>query len=214
MHAIVCKRQRFLRKPSAIQFALTPTRKNKLTQLSHLNWLSSQRNFNQTLRSAHTWSDVSPRDFASLEDTLCKNVGSTVIDPILQKDLSSLKWIDRRLNVAHDGAAVKVTLKLPTLLHPSMLELKALVEKESLKELEKWISSHKYELDSRVDVEITTTKPIPAMARYVENHEELLKQVGPGLVNVSQYLAVYSCKVCNKVVLGETCIFSHKPPSN
>jgi len=148
-------------------------------------------------RCAHSWADISPRDFASLEDNLWEQVGSKVVDPILQKDLRSLKWLDRRIHVAKDSETVSLTLQLPTRLHPSIAELKEMVEKVAFDELDQWISKNGYQLKPRIEVTTKDAKPIPAMARYVENHEDLVKQLGPGLVNVSQYLAVYSCKVQN-----------------
>jgi len=132
-----------------------------------------------------------------LEDNLWEQVGSKVVDPILQKDLRSLKWLDRRIHVAKDSETVSLTLQLPTRLHPSIAELKEMVEKVAFDELDQWISKNGYQLKPRIEVTTKDAKPIPAMARYVENHEDLVKQLGPGLVNVSQYLAVYSCKVQN-----------------
>lgn len=162
--------------------------------LSLRAWKVSGKNAAATISCLHTWSDVSPRDLASLEDKLWRSIGADVVDPILQKDLGSLKWLDRRIEVAKNGETAKLTVRLPTQLYPSKEELKERVQAKASEEVEEWISKHIYELDGRIDVEVTAAKPVPAMSKYVENHEELLKQLGPGLVNVSQYLAVYSCK--------------------
>ena len=150
-----------------------------------------------TVSSLHTWADVSPRELASLEDRLWKSVGTKVIEPILQKDLGSLKWLDRRIEVLADNKnAAKLTVRLPTQLYPSKNELLDQVQTIASQEVEDWNSKQTDKLDdARIDVEMVAAKPVPAMSKYVENHEELLKQLGPGLVNVSQYLAVYSCKV-------------------
>ena len=158
-----------------------------------------------TVSGLHTWSDVSPRDLASLEDRLWQSVGTKVVEPILQKDLGSLKWLDRRIEVAKDGEAAKLTIRLPTQLYPSGAELQEKIQAIASQQVREWISKQKYELGGRIDVEIAAAKPVPAMSKYVENHEELLKQLGPGLVNVSQYLAVYSCKVSVRLKIGDLC---------
>lgn len=146
--------------------------------------------------SIHTWSDVSPRDLASLEDRLCQSVGTKVIEPILKKDLGSLKWMDRRIVVATEQNAAKLSVRIPTQLYPSKDELLKQVLKITSREVQDWNAQRTDQLDdARIQVELVAAKPVPAMSKYVENHEELLKQLGPGLVNVSQYLAVYSCKV-------------------
>lgn len=145
-------------------------------------------------RSLHTWADVSPRELASLEDRLWQSVGAKVVEPTLQKDLGSLKWLDRRIEVLANAA--KLTVRLPTLLYPSKDELLKQVQTIASQEVQDWNSQQADKLDhAQIDVEMVAAKPVPAMSKYVENHEELLKQLGPGLVNVSQYLAVYSCKV-------------------
>ena len=139
----------------------------------------------------HTFADVSPRSFAELEDQLWNAVSSSAVDPITEKNLSDLKWIDRRFELADDNKTLKIALKLPTLLHPSKSELKNSVQNIAKQELSNWISEQKLDLDVDVSVELSGSKPVPNMARFVENHEELVKQLGPGLVNVAQYLAVY-----------------------
>jgi hypothetical protein len=139
----------------------------------------------------HTFSDVTTRSFAELEDQLWKAVGSKAIDPILGKDLASLKWIDRRLELADADKLLKIKLRLPTLLHPSKSELKETVLNIAKDELFQWMTKQNLDLSLDVAVELVGSKPVPHMARFVENNEELVKQLGPGLVNVSQYLAVY-----------------------
>lgn len=139
----------------------------------------------------HTLSDVSPRLYAELEHQLWSSVGSKAIDPIVGKDLRSLKWIDRRMELAEGGKTLKMVLRLPTLLHPSKEELRKTVQEIAAKEVAQWLIRQRLDLNVNVTVEVVGTKPVPTMARFVENQEELVKQLGPGLVNVAQYLAVY-----------------------
>lgn len=139
------------------------------------------------IRLKHDWSDLSPRNFAALEDSIIQNVGTNVFDPVLHKDLSSLKWLDRRILVSEGKATI--TLRLPSQLHPSLADLKANVKKYAQKELETWLSQNNYQLEAKFDVEVVTTNPLKDRAKDAEN------TLGPGLARVSQFLAVYSCKV-------------------
>jgi len=146
-----------------------------------------------------SWADVSPRHLAALEDHLCQSLGEKVVDPVLQKPLSKLNWLDRRLHVVpgDENSNAKLTLRVPTKLYPALPELQQQIQTVASQEVQDWFSQHEssYELfNGTVQVEVEAAKPVPNMRKYVENHEELLKQLGPGLVNVSQYLAVYSCK--------------------
>ena len=138
-------------------------------------------------RLAHSWSDVSPRNFAALENTVIDNVGASVVDPVLQKDLGSLKWLGRRILVSNDKA--NITLQLPSHLHPLIPELKASVQKSAQQEIEKWLAQHGYQIEAKCDVEVVTINSSTNRPQDVE------KTLGPGLARVSQFLAVYSCKV-------------------
>jgi hypothetical protein len=139
------------------------------------------------IRLAHTWSDVSARNFAALEDSIIQNVGGNVYDPVLQKDLASLKWLDRRILVSQDKATI--TLRLPSHLHPSLADLKSNVKKYAEKELETWLSKNRYQLEANFDVKVVTTNQLKDRPKDAED------TLGPGLARVSQFLAVYSCKV-------------------
>jgi Mrp family chromosome partitioning ATPase len=142
----------------------------------------------------HTLSDVSPRDFALLEEQIVRSIRKNAIDPISQKDLGSLQWVNRRIESRDGGKSLKIALQLPSLLHPSLTELKENVQSIAEEEWKKWAVKRGGDFDVKLDVQLIASKPIPAMARFVENHEELVSQLGPGLVHVSQYIAVYSCK--------------------
>jgi hypothetical protein len=101
------------------------------------------------------------------------NVGSQVQDPVLHKDLVSLQWFHSRIET-----------------------VRILAEKE----IGQWLLSSQQQEQQQptihVNVEVMATQPIPMMARLVEDPEELINDIGPGLANVSHFVAVYSCKVC------------------
>lgn len=144
-----------------------------------------------------SWSDLSKRDFAALEDRLVSKIGSTVKDPVLNSDLRSLGWLQRRVALSDDGN-VTLHLKLPTLLHPEKEKLAHQVERVAKEEL--YAIAKKKEMtnvDSPVDVNVvfTTSPTVPVVARRPEEHDEIIKKLGPGLAKVAQFLAVYSCKV-------------------
>ena len=153
-----------------------------------------------SLRSVHTntlsWSDLSKREFAALEDRLVTKVSSRVKDPVLQSDLRSLGWIQRRIVVSDEDGSVGLHLRLPTLMHPALDQLKEEIEKVSLEELQV-IASEKgiQQPPTAVHVLATASPPIPIVARQADEHDEIIKKLGPGLAKVAHFLAVYSCKV-------------------
>lgn len=153
-------------------FPATPVTASRRTASSHV----------------HTLADVSPRAFAELEDQIWRNIASKANDPILQKDLGTLKWTGKRIE--SDGDRLKLVLRLPTLLHPKITELKRIVKDIAARELSSWTSKRGMYLNAEITVDVVAPV-LPTMARFVESHDELIKQLGPGLVNVSQYLAVY-----------------------
>jgi hypothetical protein len=141
-------------------------------------------------------SDLSLRQKADLEERICTAVGRRVSDPVLHRNLDSLQWIHKRIAVSQDGS-LQVLLRLPSLLHPSLDELKLVVKEQAELEFRSWLSEKGLGGDwiSNVNVEAIATKPIPMMARLVEDPDELVSSLGPGLTNVTHFLAVYSCKV-------------------
>jgi metal-sulfur cluster biosynthetic enzyme len=148
------------------------------------------------LRTIHTLPGVSPRDMADLEDRLWSVVGSKVKDPELLIDIKSLGWMNRRLAVSEDGT-IQILLRLPTLLHPSLEELKTLVQKAAEKEVSSWAKEKGTETKRKVNVEAIASKPTPWLVKNVEDQKEFESRHGPGLANVAHCLAVYSCKVKN-----------------
>lgn len=151
--------------------------------------------FNRSMQTTSPRLKLSPRQAADLEDRLWKTVASRLQDDVLKKDLLSLQWWTRRIAVSDDGT-IQILLKLPSLLHPSLQELKDAVKLEAENEINLWLKEIGREEPARVNVEAIASPPMPMMARLVENPEDLVKELGPGLANVSHFVAVYSCKVC------------------
>jgi len=147
------------------------------------------------LRSLSSWSSLSKRDFAALEDRLVSKVGSAVKDPILQSDLRSLGWIQRRIELSEDGS-VGLHLKLPTLLHPAKERLTEQVKQVSRQELQTIAQEKGMDQETvGVNVVVSAAPTVPIVARRPEEHDEVIKKLGPGLAKVAHFLAVYSCKV-------------------
>lgn len=131
-----------------------------------------------------------------------KAVGS-VVDPILGQSLDSLQWLHRRLAVSSHEAGgnnevtiLRMLLKVPTLLHPGLTDLKRRIQEAAESEIKS--SSSVIGQTLTVDVEAIATRPIPHVARWMGDHEEqeeFLRELGPGLANVAHIVAVYSCKV-------------------
>ena len=103
---------------------------------------------------------------------------------------------------SHD---VVLTLRLPTLLHPSIATLQEgilrTVQKEvALAAMEKaglplhHNGTHQPHDEVTVHIEVRAKTPIP-FVRNVEEEDDVVEGLGPGLANVAHFLAVYSCKV-------------------
>lgn len=167
--------------------------KNSVTSSS----LTNTHSHKLGLRSLSSWSSLSKRDFASLEDRLVSKVGTTVKDPILNTPLKSLGWIQRRITISdHDNTStVGVQLKLPTLLHPQRLQLTKAVQQASQEELQTIADEKGIPKDNvNVNIEVTAAPTVPIVARRPEEHDEVVKKLGPGLAKVAHFVAVYSCK--------------------
>ena len=156
----------------------------------------------QAIRQQSTVSSatLSQRQMADLEDTLTRAIGQTVVDPILQRDLVSLDWLSSKcFALSQDGKTVNLLLRLPSLLHPNLEELKSLVAKEATLALKAWKQERMKPTDDNtllnsVNVEAVAMSPTPLMSRLVDDPDEMLKELGPGLESVGHVLAVYSCK--------------------
>jgi hypothetical protein len=165
---------------------------------------TSYRASSTTSRAA-AWSS---REFAALEDFVYQSVADRVYDPIVQKPLAELRWLHKRMAVSKDQTTLQLLLRLPSLLHPRLPELRDAVQTAAAAAVAGLLDDsggglRKTLTSAHVDVLATT--PIPVMARLVHGHghhdeddgdhrEEVLKALGPGLASVAHVVGVYSCK--------------------
>lgn len=131
-----------------------------------------------------TKTSLSRREVAALEDKLTKAVGE-LKDPILLKDLKTLGWLPKRLVVRDEIETISLTMQLPSLLHPAFDVLKSQIQS---------ITNDLLKNDFKVEIDVQTSKPFPIYTSSSDQRTEYLKQLGPGLANVSHCIAVYSCK--------------------
>lgn len=145
---------------------------------------------------------LSNREIADLEEYLWSSVGSKVVDPVLGQNLASLQWMHRGIAVSDKDGTLQILLRLPSLLYPSLSQLKQAVADEAQTLVQRWFLERFEDNlsleDISVNVEAIATAPVPVMARVADDQEELLETLGPGLSRVAHFLAVYSCKVRNK----------------
>ena len=192
--------------------------------------------FDSNQTPGFSFSSLSKRELADLEERLWKNVGNHVVDPVLgdvgsnskPQSLASLHWLHKRIGISEDGSTLQMLLRLPSLLHPFLPELKESIIAEAQRQVRQFLEERNGERDStsksgtgpsivNVNVEAIATKPVPVMARLLleemtdssddqeeiqKEEEQLIRTLGPGLVNVSHFLAVYSCKVGYSCVDG------------
>lgn len=131
---------------------------------------------------------------ADLEDRIYKVVGSSVEDPEAKLSLKSLGWINRRIAVSKDNT-IQLLLRLPTLLHPSLDQLKERIKESAENEVQAWAKDIGIETKVGVNVEAVGAKPMSWLVKDEEDQKELEARLGPGLANVSHIIGVYSCKV-------------------
>lgn len=146
--------------------------------------------------STRSLATLSRRQHADLEERLVSVVGYRTRDPVLDTELGRLGWIHPKMAISDDGT-LQVLLRLPTLLHPQLTELKASVQKEAEVFLQEWSKDHNFDSTfpiTTINVEAMASPPVSMTARLLENPEEFLRSQGPGLAEVSHFLAVYSCK--------------------
>jgi Mrp family chromosome partitioning ATPase len=141
---------------------------------------------------------ISQRELADLEEKICSHAAYSVHDVVLKKPLSELQWLHKRLAVSSQQSSqttLQLLLRLPSLLHPHLAELKQLVRNDAEATLRSWLVQNNHSgLEVSVNVEAIATTPIPMMMRLVEDQDDLIKNLGPGLANVAHVIAVYSCK--------------------
>lgn len=149
-----------------------------------------------SIRRLHKVEGASTRDMADLEDRIYSVVGSSVKDPEIKTDLKSLGWLNRRIAVSENGT-IQILLRLPTLLHPGLEELKTLVKAAAETEIKDWANGKGIKTDAIANVEAIATKPVSWLVKDEEDQKELESRLGPGLANVAHVIGVYSCKVSN-----------------
>lgn len=157
---------------------------------------TSRSSFNRRptgVRFIHRIQGASTRDMAELEDRLYSILGSSVKDPEVEMDLKTLGWLKRGIALSEDGT-VQILLRLPTLLHPSLDQLKEETKNAAKNELEKWAIERGIELEAKVNVEAVPSRPASWLVKDEEDQKELESRLGPGLANVAHFVSVYSCK--------------------
>jgi len=148
----------------------------------------------QGRRAFHSIAGASPRQMADLEERVWSAVGSNVKDPETNMYLHNLGWLHRKLTAPTKGS-IQIILKLPTLLHPSLDSLESKVREEAKQEIDRWLANNNLQTEVEVDVKSTAKQPIPwTVQSGQQSQDDVNSTVGPGLANVSHFLAVYSCK--------------------
>jgi hypothetical protein len=148
---------------------------------------------------------------AELEDRIYSVVGSSVKDPEVKVDLKTLGWMNRRIAISEDGT-IQILLRLPTLLHPGLDELKRSIKTVAENEIKDWAAEKGINTQAKANIEAIATKPVSWLVKDEEDQIELESRLGPGLANVAHVIGVYSCKVRRfvaaslKVIL---CLSSH-----
>ena len=171
-------------------------------------------------RGFHSVAGASPRQMADLEERVWSVVGANVKDPETNLYLDRLGWLHRRLTVSRSTVdddsrdknsnsckdSVQIILQLPTLLHPSLESLESTVRKEAKREIDRWMADNNLPMNGsnnegttslqfEVNVKSIAKQPIPWTVQSGQHSQDDVKSLlGPGLANVSHFLAVYSCK--------------------
>jgi Mrp family chromosome partitioning ATPase len=132
---------------------------------------------------------------ADLEDRVCGRVAQKVRDPVLGQTLQVLQWLHKKVSVSSTDGSLQILLRPPSLLHPLLDDLKEKIRSEAEQELRTWLNDRgKSSVSARVSVQVLPAAPVSMMARLMDEPDELVKSLGPGLANVTHFLAVYSCK--------------------
>ena len=153
-----------------------------------------------TMRQIHKISGASTRQMADLEDRIYKVVGTSVEDPEAKLSLKTLGWMNRRIAISKDNT-IQMLLRLPTLLHPSLNQLKDRIKQIAENEVHVWAKEIGIESSPSVNIEAVASKPVSWLVKDEEDQKELESRLGPGLANVAHIIGVYSCKVCVFLIL-------------
>jgi hypothetical protein len=158
-------------------------------------WSRAYSNEDKQRNAESRW-NLSNRKIADLEEHLYKKVAYSVLDPVTKHTLDKLGWLSRSIAISDDGT-FQILLKLPSMLHPHISDLKSKVKEESEAEITVWLekeASMNSTMKANVNVEAIATKPTSAMLHLTEGKEELFEMLGPGLQSVAHVVTVYSCK--------------------
>ena len=158
----------------------------------------------------------SPRKVAKLEEDLLQVLSKEVKDPIIPNISPQFRSVSFQnlpssthitppygTNIPDSTQTlddqmiptVTVTIRSSTsLLHPAIDELKSNIQQVLAKELS---INEEDPLNIQVQLDASTTKPIPWISNNnnVSDVQEYISKIGPGLQNVANTVAVYSCKV-------------------
>mmetsp|Transcript_27591 Transcript_27591/g.42245 ORF Transcript_27591/g.42245 Transcript_27591/m.42245 type:complete len:422 (-) Transcript_27591:810-2075(-) len=160
--------------------------------------------------------DISPREEIELEERIFTAIADKeggVIDPILRQNIRTLGWIqsmefskpsaallDNSSSENREDPSLTINLSLSTLMNPNVKQLEDALIRTVRGNIinamrEKGIIDKSFEDESgiRINIKNSASKPKP-FVRNVEEQDELIKKLGPGLSNVRHFLAVYSCK--------------------
>ncbi|CAJ1931922.1 unnamed protein product [Cylindrotheca closterium] len=130
---------------------------------------------------------------ADLEDRIYKVVGTSVEDPEAKLSLKTLGWMNRRIAISKDNT-IQLLLRLPTMLHPSLNQLKDRIKEIAEEEVQVWAKEIGIESSPSVNIEAVASKPVSWLVKDEEDQKELESRLGPGLANVAHIIGVYSCK--------------------
>lgn len=147
-------------------------------------------------------SSISPRQLAVIESKIL-NGCALVNDPILDVPLKQLGWL-KSIDISSDGLLLTIHMKLPTLLHPDLDILKRNIELQAmqvcaenskvLSMVEKVYVDISAGLNTNVSIRNNISEEESSSPSTVTSDNNVNDQLGPGLANVAQFLAVYSCK--------------------
>lgn len=152
---------------------------------------------------------ASPRQLADLEERVWSAVSSQVIDPATQKPLHQLGWLNRRLAISekydneNGKTSIQLLLRLPTLLHPSLAELKDMVRTAAETQVEQWADDQRLHPSegppTTIQVQVQALPALQPPEPWVVQAgrttvEDVTQRLGPGLAHTTHIVAVYSCK--------------------
>ena len=143
------------------------------------------------------------RQNAILEEFIFSHIGDNVEEPILKIPMKDLNWIHGPY-IQSDSNTIQFILRLPTQLHPELHLLKERIKVSTEEAIQLFHDKNKQfkntsdsdtNMNSQMDVQIQVQLLPPKIkTEKGESLEEREKKLGPGLMNVSSFVAVYSCK--------------------